>query len=528
MEKQFHHILNISIIGILLVVIFAGCKKEKTSWDADYTVPIAQTTLSINQLLADSLLTTDVNNHLNIEYHNQLLDYNIDSVVTIPDTVTSYSIAASSSGTINAGQPIAVNTDVKTFAFQPARITEVDIEKGFLVFTCINPLNVPLKVTYSIPAAKRWGIPFALSETIPASTNGNPYHFSSKIDLSNYCIDMRGPAFDNCNRFQTSLNIITDPNGGTATVNAGQQFVFYTNFEGLGLKYIKGYLGNDIQTSGPDTSLVDFFKKITSGSLALNSIDVSLKIVNGIGADISMIPQILIGNNTRTHQSVSLSGAVIGKSYNITRSTETHLMNNPVIPTVTNINFSGTNILSLIENLPDQFIFKSALQINPMGNISCGNDFIYARNGLTADLNIKIPLTFRANTLTLADTINYDIKNSTQINSGTLAFQISNSFPVSAKIRLYLLNEAHLITDEITLGNQQINAGYENSNHIPIAANSTMNVTMSSEILQRFLTGKQLLLVAALNTTNSNFVNISAGSKIQVKIIGNFNTNIEF
>ena len=518
---------DITIIALLFLIVW-GCKKEKTTWDADFTIPIAQTTLSINQLIADSLLATDVNNHLNIVYQNQLLNYDIDSVLDIPDTVTSYSVSSTGSGTLNPGQVIAMNNDVKSFAFDPARITQVDIEKGFLVFTCINPLNTPLKVTYNIPSAKRYGISFALSEMIPAASGNTPYKYSSKIDLSDYSIDMRGPNSDNCNRFQTALTIVTDPNGGNAAVSAGQQFTFYTNFEGLGLRHVKGYLGNDTQISGPDTSYVDFFRKITSGTFSLNSIDVSLQITNGIGADITMIPQLLVGNNSRTHHSVTLSGDIIGKSYNITRSTETHQTLNPVIPTITTINFSGTNILSLIENLPDQFIFKSSLLINPLGNISCGNDYIYARNGLTADLHLKIPLTFKANTLTLADTIDYNFNQSiSQINNGSLSLLISNSFPVTAKIKLYILNESHQITDELTVNNQQINAGYENSNHAPVPVSSLVNITMPSSTLQRFLSSKQLLLVAELNTAGSNFVNISSGSKIQVKMVGNFNTNIE-
>lgn len=512
---------------VLLMTIIWGCKKEKTTWDADFTVPIAQTTLSINQLIADSLITTDANNHLNIEYNSNILNYDINAALEIPDTVTSYSITSAGSGTLNPGQTIALNNDIKSFAFEPARITQVDIKKGFLVFTCINPLSVPLKVTYTIPAAKLYGTSFVLTETIPAASGNTPYKYTNKIDLSNFSIDMRGPTLDNCNRFQTSLHIITDPNGGDATISAGQQFVFYTNFENLELKYVKGYLGNDVQTSGPDTSYVDFFRKISSGTLTLNSIDVSLKVSNGIGADIAMVPQMLISNNSRTHQSIPLSGDIIGKTYNITRSTETHQPLNPVIPTKTTINFSGTNILSLIENLPDQFIFKSSLLINPMGNISCGNDYIYSGNGLTADLSLKIPLTFKANTLALADTINYTISDQSQINNGAITLMISNSFPIAAKIKLYILNDRHQITDEITSVNQQINSGYENSNHAPMPVCSIINLTLSAPTLHRFLNSKQLLIVTELNTASSNFVSINADSKIQVKLVGKFNTNIE-
>lgn len=526
-QKGRLYIITLVLLG-LITTFTTSCQKEKTTWDADFTLPIAQTSLTINQLIADSLLVTDANNHLTVVYNSQILNYNIDSLVSIPDTVTTYSLTSSSSGTLSPGQPIANSTEVKSFAFEPARITQVDIEHGILAFNCLNPLNTPLKITYSIPAAKRYGVSFLLSETVPAAQGGVPYHFSRNIDLSDYSLDLRGPTFNNCNRFQTTLTIITDPNGGNAEVTPGQQFTFYTKFDNLQLKYVKGYLGDETQLQGPDTSYIDFFKKITAGSISLSSMDVFLKITNGIGADISMLLQQFSGTNTRTNQSVSLIGEVIGKSYNITRASETHQSTNPVISSVTNIQFNNTNILSFFENLPDLMSLQTKIRINPLGNISCGNDFIYAHNGLTADLSLKIPLTFKANTLTLADTIDYSIGENNTINSGNIILQINNSFPISAKIKLYILNTNLQITDEITLPNQMVSAGSENSNFVPIGSNSSINVKLPVETLQRFLSSKKLLLIAELNTSTSNFVSINANSKIQLKIIGNFNNNMEF
>lgn len=525
--KQREFVSNALIIVVCLILIFSvGCKKEKTKWDADFAFPIAQTTLSINQLIADSLLATDANNHIIISYDNRILNYGIDSMISIPDTVTTYSIASVSSGTINAGQTLASSVETKSFPFEPARITQVDIENGYLLFTCINPLNVPLKATYSIPAAKRYGQSFYFSETIPAAQGNTPYRYESKIDLRDFSIDLRGPNLNNCNRFLTNLNIVTDPNGGSAQIYPGQQFKFFTKFDGLRIRYVKGYLGDDIQTTGPDTTMVDFFKKITAGTVSLNSMDVNIKVTNGIGADITMIPQLLKGVNKRTSEEVSLAGDIIGRSYNITRSRETHLPSQPVIPSVLQLDFANTNILDLLEALPEMMIFKSTLKLNPMGNISCGNDFIYAQNGLTMDLKMKIPLTFKANTLTLCDTIDYSISKNSGLNSGSITLMMTNSFPVSAKIKLYILNSSSQITDEITNPNQTILAGKE-INNIPVGTNSTIQINLPNAVFNRLVQSKKLLMIAELNTAGSTFASIHSQSKIRVKIVGNFNSNIE-
>lgn len=516
------------IATLLLALIATSCKKEKTSWDADFTIPIAQTTLSLNNIIADSLIATDANNHVSISYNTDIFNYNIDSIIKIPDTVTSFKYHAYSTSTLSPGQPIALTSEVKSFNFEPARITQVDIKQGFLVYTCLNPLTTPLIITYTIPAAKKNGVAFLIKETIPASDGVTPKSYTSRIDLSDYSIDMRGPNLDNSNRFQTSMYITTDPNGSPTTMTNGQEFTFHTNFENLQLNYIKGYLGNEIQTTGPDTTAFDFFQRISCSSLSLNNIDVTLKISNGIGADIRFIPISLSSKNGSTGQVTPLSGDIIGKSYNITRASETHQATNPVKPTISTLDFSNTNIKSLIENLPNQFIFGSSIQINPLGNISNGNDFIYSNNGLSANLNIKIPLSFKANSMILSDTLVYKTSSNEKINSGTISLLISNSFPVNAKIRLFILDQNNQPTNEITPANQWITAGSEDSNNAPIASNSILKLNLEGETLKRFFTSNKLLLTSEINTAGTNYVNISTKSSIQVKIVGNFNTNIEY
>jgi hypothetical protein len=74
-------------IGIFGIIMFVGCRKENTSWDSDVAVPLAFGTINISDLVADSLISADENQLWHLMIHENLTDFDLDSLVRIPDTV---------------------------------------------------------------------------------------------------------------------------------------------------------------------------------------------------------------------------------------------------------------------------------------------------------------------------------------------------------------------------------------------------------------------------------------------------------
>lgn len=79
---------KIYFIACYIVLIFAACKKEEDAvkWDTGILAPLVKSSMSINNLVADSLLKTNSDNSLSIVYQTSLYDASIDSLFKIPDT----------------------------------------------------------------------------------------------------------------------------------------------------------------------------------------------------------------------------------------------------------------------------------------------------------------------------------------------------------------------------------------------------------------------------------------------------------
>lgn len=74
--------------SIFLVLLWSACKKEtKTSWDTEMLIPIATTSLSIQNLVKDSSIVANSDNSLRLAYSNTLYEFSLaKQVINIPDT----------------------------------------------------------------------------------------------------------------------------------------------------------------------------------------------------------------------------------------------------------------------------------------------------------------------------------------------------------------------------------------------------------------------------------------------------------
>ena len=77
-------------IAVVLLVIFTffSCRKdfEKPNWDVDLLAPLIKTTLTLNDLLPDSIIQTNPDTSLKLVYQTDLFDVDMDSIFKIPDT----------------------------------------------------------------------------------------------------------------------------------------------------------------------------------------------------------------------------------------------------------------------------------------------------------------------------------------------------------------------------------------------------------------------------------------------------------
>ncbi|MBK6628510.1 MAG: hypothetical protein IPG35_13095 [Flavobacteriales bacterium] len=82
----------IAVWGALLLGS-SSCRKDAgpPQWDVDLLAPLVNTSLTLNDVIADSLLVTGADGGLTLLYRTELFGVRLDTLLQVPDTGITYS-----------------------------------------------------------------------------------------------------------------------------------------------------------------------------------------------------------------------------------------------------------------------------------------------------------------------------------------------------------------------------------------------------------------------------------------------------
>ena len=523
---------NYIILVLFCIVTFFSCQKEtgSASWDISVFSPIIHSTLNVDNLVPDSLLQQNADSSLKIVYDNTLYRVSLASLVNAPDTIIYqvYNVPFNLTGQPN--MQIVNKFNKNSLNFGSAKISKIIVKSGSLVFRIQNKIKEKILSIYQIPCATLNGQVFETTDIIPAATHTSAAYFTKKVDISGYTFNLTGATGNSANILLTQANTYIDPNGKPVDVNIQDSLILFVGFENLQIEYAKGYFGSSSTMSGEQLSNFTPFNKIIDGTLKVEDMKVNLFVSNGFGIDAGFRVNEVKSINTKTNKSVSLNSSFVGTNVNINRALETSDVLKPVVPYKYAVNLSNSNFKQLLENLPDQFGFNMDINSNPLGNISCGNDFAYNSYAFEAGINIEIPLSLMANNLTLKDTINYSISQPQgyKINHGQLKIIANNGFPFSASIQVLLYDPANMLTMGLIQPDNIIEAAsVDVSNKVNSTKISTINIPISGDKLEHFYTAKKMIIVARFNTANAGqYMKIYSNYNLDIKITGDWEMNV--
>ncbi len=277
---------------------------------------------------------------------------------------------------------------------------------------------------------------------------------------------MRGVNFDSYNEISYNIQCSTEPNGGTVSVDQSDFINVKVKFIDIVIDYAKGYMGSEDFSIGPDTADMDVFDIVKGGSFDLSEASLGVTIKNSYGIDARVKITELASFNTESGVLINSDAPAINSSVNISRATTS---GNTVFPTYTYIDINQSNLIDLIENMPDKLPFSMDMISNPLGNISSGNDFIFFDNNFKAYIRLEIPLNLSLNDLVLEEYAEVEIDNSegtSVVNHGTFKLLANNGFPFDAGIQLYLLDDNEIIEDSLLMDAETIIAADVGTNNI--------------------------------------------------------------
>ncbi|HEY4800085.1 MAG TPA: hypothetical protein VII99_13480, partial [Bacteroidia bacterium] len=292
---KYHFKVKSFLLFCFVVVFIISCRKENKnpSWDVDVLLPLVKSTLTINNIIPDSILHSNPDNSLNIVYNTPLYSFNSDTLFKIRDTTltNSWPYLFSNPTVIQPGgaiiNPPIVNNIQNNLG--DVQLTNFTLKSGKMLLAISNGIHGLVDFNYKISSAKNIsGNIFDTTVTLPPAIGTAPGMYSGSFDLSGYKFDLTLPGGTNVNTIATSYSASVAPaaNGGyTTTLSSGDAVQITNKFIGIVPDYAKGYFGQTTTNIGPSTTNFSLFKHIVDGTIKLQNVNIGLAIENSVGVD---------------------------------------------------------------------------------------------------------------------------------------------------------------------------------------------------------------------------------------------------
>jgi hypothetical protein len=441
---------NYSAFILLLLVALSSCKREKAFWTSDWQVPLINDSLTLSNLVEDSILTMTSSSY-ELDFNKTVFELRLSDFVSIPDTTVYHSYALGlASFNVPAGASFVNDVQEHEIEMGDIQLKKIRVKEGGILLTVKNPIAAKMFFTVQIPGASKNGLLLSKSIETPAGTLANPYVTSTFVDLAGYELDLRGENLISYNKIQTKLQVMTDPAGSAVTVTNQDSLRFVADMSNIKLDYARGYFGNTIY-SDTIVETIEALNSIQSGLLDFDAATLGLEIENGLKVAAKLKIISLKSTNTEGNL-VALNHPIIDNWTNLSAAIGTELS---LIPFTTLLNFNGSNsnLEQLLENHGGTNEIAYQIQLNPWGNTSGGWDEVYDAHPLKVTLAANMPLNIGLSDLIVQDTFDFSLKQNvekTHVKSGSIWLNCTNAFPLQGLLTLYLLDENNVPLGSIT------------------------------------------------------------------------------
>lgn len=532
----YHSVMWVTFRRVFIVAIactlLISCKKRKEGWLIDTLVPMVDSKLDLQNIFEEDLVQVGDGNLLYLVYDNKILDLKLADDFSIPDTTVKQ---INDGPPINLAwdktQPLITDTNESRFEIRDANLTEAIIKSGKIKFKINSTITEPTIVKYILSSATKDGKTLEFSTNMAAGSVSNPTEFESEIDLSDYLLNLRGKNQNGYNTiffyFVVEFANPTSPSG-IYNYTSDDVVIIENSFEQIKPFKVKGVFNTSTEKPDETSAQFDAFKQITGGTFEVQKAQFSFEFINKIGVDLQGKVNALKAKNTFEGTSTMLTGDFINQSLNLSRAKEDYSKYTPIIPSITtyDLNEQNSNVTSFISLLPNEVEYDIDFTINPLGNVSGGNDFLFSDHGIEAYLNMRIPLNIKARNLTLVDTVDFDLGNPDEgaelIEGGSVKVHTQNYYPFNATIQIYTLDGASNIIDSIMEPNSIIEAGIPTNSKVVSPTKSVLIAPVSIPSINRLYQAERAIVKLTFNTNGEEYYDLYASYFTKVDVVGDF------
>lgn len=480
---------------VVATLLLGSCAKDP-SWDVDIHAPVFNTSLGMNDLIADSLLMQNPDSSLTFVFDYDLFSITTDTFVSLPDSLYYAHYAIPIGILAPPGTLVLSKTESKYYDLDGALLTEMRIKSGKLSIRAYNYVGDAAYIEYTLDNSLLNGVPVELTGTIP-SYPVTGQHLETEVDVSGMYLDL-SQSYMHCNSLKSTLKVYANPDAsGPVQINYNDSIDILVEFKDIVIDYTRGYFGQHyISTTGTDD--FPYLEDLGLSYLDIENIDMTLTLQNYLGVDASFNLSNISGNGITD---VALTSEWIGRTIFLQRASEQPPFSGNVSPSEFEMDFSAANVEAFFENLPSVVSYNLTGVINPMGNVSAGNDFVYYGQGLNGHIHAEVPMKLSLAGLILRDTIPYELHRSDQfLNGCELTLQLENGFPLQAEFALYLLDQNGMVQDSI-FPDQMIPSGIVDASDVVTAPSlTTLKILLDAQQTTHLYDCRSVVVQAILAT----------------------------
>ncbi|MDQ3101409.1 MAG: hypothetical protein M3R08_08480, partial [Bacteroidota bacterium] len=148
--------LSRAVLIALTLILSGGCQKQEPArWDVDLLGPLVKTSLSIDDLIPDSLLISGDNGNVSLLYRDELFALRLDTVIDYPDTSFLYNYSLPFAGPIDiaAGVSPFNQNDVTNFDLGDVALRTLILREGYLDLELKNMVASTVLGHFALPGA---------------------------------------------------------------------------------------------------------------------------------------------------------------------------------------------------------------------------------------------------------------------------------------------------------------------------------------------------------------------------------------
>ena len=507
-----------------------GCRRdfEIANWDVDVLAPVAHGSINFSDYTPEENVFADGNQLIHLTAEETLISLGLDTLIGIPDYSIDTGFVVPVSLSYPPGVPFFIQEEETKFNLKDVELKQALIRESSITIFLENTIDKPVLFQYGIYSATLDGDTFYVEARVEANDTLN-----RSYNLDGYSLDLRGSDGTDFNTVVTFFQAMIHPDEtANHQFKAGDQFNVKNTVTNVIPEYVTGYFGNQSVLFNEEEGL-DVFNQFPFDHLNITDFDVSLTVDNGIGADLRLNVTELSTQNSITGESEILEHQMIGNDQLYTRAIDLYDFSNPVKHIQQEISFTAdnSNLDKLLEIRPDNIKANLDIEVNPLGDISLGNDFAYYGHNLSAIMNMDVPLIVSASGVLLSDTSEFSFNAPEpsnpldRVNQGLVRLIVENWYPIDAEMQIFLLDSMELSMDSLLTKPTLIGGAIEELGSVGTPTKTIVEIPIDQPLFDELELTSYLRVRTELNTTGMDTVHLRSDGRIDYKLVLDLNAN---